>query len=95
MKNCDKICKSKGGLTRHRRSKHPESKEASTSNATKGTFMPAVDYALMVRFLTEIVKKLCDEKFYPEAILTAVTNVKPIEEFLGKTKPGRAVGQLL
>ena len=30
-----------------------------------------------VRFLTEIVKKLCDEKFYPEAILTAVTTVKP------------------
>ena len=34
--------------------------------------MPAVDYALMERFLTEIVKKLRDEKFYPEAILTAV-----------------------
>ena len=63
---------SNGGLTRHRRSKHPEGKEASTSKATKGTFMPAVDYALMERFLTEIVKKLRDEKFYPEAILTAV-----------------------
>ena len=39
-----------------------------------------------VHFLTEIVKKLCDKKFYPEAILTAVTNVKPGRS---KTRAGK------
>lgn len=44
--------------------------------------MPAVDSALMERFFTEILKKLRDEKFYPEEILAAITNVKPSKEFL-------------
>ena len=59
--------------------------------------MPAVDYALLERFLTETVKNMRDDKFYPKAILTAVTNVKPSKDFLSfvVTKPGRVAGQLL
>jgi hypothetical protein len=72
-------------LTRHRRSKHPEGEEV-TSKATKKAFIPAVDSALLERFFTEIVEKLRDEKLCPEAILTAITNVKPSEEFLAFIK---------
>ena len=73
-----KICKSKGGLTQAR-------KEA-TSKATKKAFIPAVDSVLLERFFAEIVEKLRDEKLYPEAILTAITKVKPSEEFLAFIK---------
>ena len=73
-----KICKSKGGLTQAR-------KEA-TSKATKKASIPAVDSVLLERFFAEIVEKLRDEKLYPEAILTAITKVKPSEEFLAFIK---------
>ena len=36
--------------------------------------MPAVDYALLERFLTETVKNMRDDKFYPKAILINCRN---------------------
>ena len=71
---CEKVCKSKGGLTRHSRSKHPDKQPANIP-------VP-VDMQILEKILSEIVKKLLEEKIYPKAILDTLTNLKPSENFL-------------
>jgi hypothetical protein len=55
---CTKVCKSKGGLTRHRRSKHPDGDEATSTKVTSKVHIPTVDLALLETFFKEIVEKL-------------------------------------
>jgi hypothetical protein len=69
-------------LTRHRRSKHPDGDEATSTKATSKAYIPTVDLALLETFFKEIVDKLREEKFYGETILTATSSVKPSVEFL-------------
>ena len=68
------MCKSKGGLTRHSQSKHPDKQPANIP-------VP-MDMQILEKILSEIVKKLLEEKIYPKAILDTVTNLKPSENFL-------------
>ena len=76
---CAKICKSKGGLTRHRRSKH---EEASTTSVSRKYEKQKIDMPVLERFCKEIAEKIQEENIYPEKIIKIVEGLKPSEQFL-------------
>lgn len=76
---CAKICKSKGGLTRHRRSKH---EEASTTSVSKKYKKQKIDMPVLEGFCKEIAEKIREENIYPEKIIKIVEGLKPSEQFL-------------
>ena len=76
---CAKICKSQGGLTRHRRSKH---EEASITSVSKKCEKQTIDMPVLERFCKEIAEKIREENIYPEKIIKTVEGLKPSEELL-------------
>ena len=77
---CAKICKAKGGPTRHKRSKHEE--EATSVGASKNPPKRTIDMAVIQNLCKEIAGKIRQEKLYPENIIKTVEGLKPSEEFV-------------
>ena len=80
------MCKSKGGLTRHVRSKHI-SPENPTVEAGKGSTgrkqIPSyITEEKVLSLIREIAKSLTDEKIYPETYVTRVFDLKPSKSFI-------------
>jgi hypothetical protein len=62
---CEKICNSKGGLTRHRRSKHNEQPETApvTSKKKKSkNKMSTIEMPVIQKLCREIGEKMWEEK---------------------------------
>ena len=68
--NCKKICKSKGGLTRHMRSKH------TLVEANDGDSTAAISKAVVEDLFKKANSKIKDN-LYGEEIVTICTNLKP------------------
>ena len=75
------MCKSKGGLTSHVRSKHSSTGVESSSGNDKPIpcYLTEGKAVMMVK---EIGKFLADEKMYPEKKVTKVSNLRPSKSFL-------------
>ncbi len=78
---CAKICKSKGGLTRHRRSKHEEQEATASSKSTKPK-KKTITMPEIQKLCKEIGERIREEKLYPENIIKIVEGLKPSEAFV-------------
>ncbi|CAB4024403.1 hypothetical protein AWC38_SpisGene12476, partial [Paramuricea clavata] len=76
--DCPKVCKSKGGLTRHRRSKHPDKEELTVATIN----IPPINMEIIAKIISETVEKLREENIYPKEILDIISKLKPSESFL-------------
>ncbi|CAB4031910.1 PREDICTED: uncharacterized protein LOC101236338, partial [Paramuricea clavata] len=76
--DCPKVCKSKGGLTRHRRSKHPDKEEQTMATIN----IPPINMEIIAKIIAETVEKLREENIYPKEILDIISKFKPSESFL-------------
>ena len=75
------MCKSKGGLTRHIRSKH--SSTSAVPSFGKDKQIPChMTEEKAVTIIKEIGKCLADAKMYPVEKVAQVSNLKPNESFL-------------
>lgn len=85
-KHCSKLCKSKGGLTRHTRSKHlndESSKTGASSKKEQNTGIPTyVTEESILSLIREIAKNLTDEKIYPAKQVADVFTLQPSKSFL-------------
>jgi uncharacterized C2H2 Zn-finger protein len=68
---CDKVCKSKGGLTRHTNSKHGEPKKRATTN------LGNLDKETVDGFVEAIKARIIKEDIYNSETDTALAAVKP------------------
>jgi hypothetical protein len=80
------VCKSKGGLTKHFRSKHLAVNTGSnTDKATKKAKKQIPCYVTEEKILSiirEIGKFLTDEKIYPKKLVAEVFNMQPSKSFV-------------
>lgn len=80
------MCKSKGGLTRHTRSKHltVESKTTTSKSKheSKKQIPTYVSEESVLTLIREIGKYLTDEKIYPSKQVADVFTLKPTQSFL-------------
>ena len=72
------MCKSKGGLTRHKRSKHPD--ENGESSASPNSTI--IDSDKVCALISNIGQYLGDEKIYKESDIEAVKKLEPSETFV-------------
>lgn len=83
---CSKVCKSKGGLTRHSRSKHltVESKTTTSKSKheSKKQIPTYVSEESVLTLIREIGNYLTDEKIYPSKQVADVFTLKPTQSFL-------------
>ncbi|CAB4044610.1 Hypothetical predicted protein, partial [Paramuricea clavata] len=70
--------KAKGGLTRHRRSKHPDKEEQTVATIN----IPPINMEIIAKIIAETVEKLREENIYPKEILDIISKLKPSESFL-------------
>jgi uncharacterized C2H2 Zn-finger protein len=68
---CDKVCKSKGGLTRHTNSKHGEQNKRATTN------LGNLDKETVDGFVEAIKARIIKEDIYNSETNTALAAVKP------------------
>ena len=79
---CDfssKVCKSKGGLTRHRNNKHPS--EQGQSSRSLPEPMQIVSSEKVEALISDIGQHLTNEKLYKKEHLAEVLKLKPSESF--------------
>ena len=80
------MCKSKGGLTKHFRSKHlAVNTSSNTDKATKKAKTQIPCYVTEEKILSiarEIRKFLTDEKIYPKKLVAEVFNMQPSKSFV-------------
>ena len=55
--DCPKVCKSKGGLTRHRRSKHPDTDEKIVAAVN----IPPISMGIVTKIIVQTVEKLRED----------------------------------
>lgn len=72
------MCKSKGGLTRHRRSKHANEQLETTADNPH----PPLDKEIIDNILAQTVEKLREESIYPEEVIDTLSKLRPSESFL-------------
>ncbi len=76
---CEKVCKSKGGLTRHTRSKHPEDKQDKTH--------AALTKEAVVSIVQSIKVKLREENFYGTEIMNSLATVSSTDALFDALGP--------
>ena len=79
---CEKICKSKGGLTKHKNSKHVEDDDMSTEDRNT-----PLDKDGMNSIVNTIKQNLIKEKLYGEEIESSIQNVTATEALLKEIEP--------
>ena len=77
---CDKVCKSKGGLTRHRRSKHTA--EQGQSSRAVPEPLQVVSSEKVKELIGDIGKHLTDEKLYKKEDIAEVLKLQPTDSFV-------------
>jgi hypothetical protein len=77
---CDKVCKSKGGLTRHRRSKHTA--EQGQSSRAVPEPLQIVSSKKVKELISDIGKHLTDEKLYKKEDIAEVLRLQPTDSFV-------------
>ena len=77
---CDKVCKSKGGLTRHKRSKHADVNGESSAAASPNSTI--IDSDKVRALISKIGQYLNDEKIYKECDIEALKKLEPSESFV-------------
>ena len=84
--HCDKVCKSKGGLTRHHNSKHrEESQEAAVDSVSPSA--SALDLDTVAAFVESIKKAIIEEKLYGEEINNGLKTVSATKALLTAVSP--------
>jgi hypothetical protein len=73
---CDKVCKSKGGLTRHTNSKHKEGSEIGTSPEDELFCLDSLS-----SIVESIKTKITEEKLYGEEVTASVKKASCSEDF--------------
>ena len=76
---CPKICKSKGGRTKHRRSKHVDEMEDGSCLSDISVSIAFEDIQSVIR---DIGRYLSDENIYKKEQITEVFNQQPSDSFL-------------
>ncbi len=76
-----KVCKSKGGLTRHVRRKH--SSTSAVSSSGNDDHIPCyITEEKALTMIKEIWKCIADGKFYPDEKVAQVAKLRPSKSFL-------------
>ncbi|CAB3991300.1 Zinc finger, C2H2 type family [Paramuricea clavata] len=57
--DCPKVCKSKGGLTRHRRSKHPDKEELTVATIN----IPPINMEIIAKIILKLSRN-CEKKTF-------------------------------
>ena len=76
---CPKICKSKGGRTKHCRSKHVGEMEEGSCSSENSVSITPEDIQSVIR---DIGRYLSDENIYKKEQITEVFNLQPSDSFL-------------
>ncbi|XP_028392704.1 uncharacterized protein LOC114517561 [Dendronephthya gigantea] len=77
---CEKVCKSKGGLTKHQRSKHVEQVgESSSSSKIEKNVLSVENVCSIIR---DIGRHLVDEKLYKEEQTAEIFKLSPTDLFV-------------
>ena len=82
--HCEKICKSKGGLTRHINSKHKEARDIATS--AEHNQIPLCE-GTITSIIQSIKTDLLEKKYYGEEIQNGLKNVSGGEALLDALQP--------
>ena len=77
---CSKICKSKGGLTRHRNSKHPNEQGQSSRSVPEP--MQVVSGEKIKELIGDIGQHLTNERLYKEEDIAEVLKFQPSDSFV-------------
>ena len=77
---CDKVCKSKGGLTKHQRSKHVEQLGECSSSSKLDTNLISMERVCSI--IRDIGRHLVDEKLYKEERTAEIFKLHPSESFV-------------
>ena len=77
---CSKVCKSKGGLTRHRNSKHPSEQGQSSRAVPQPTQI--VSSEKVRAFIGDIGQHLTDEKLHKKEYIAEVSKLHPSDSFV-------------
>jgi hypothetical protein len=80
---CNKICKSKGGLTKHKNSKHVNN----VSGTFEGSNTTPLDKDTMNSIVNTIKQNIIDEKLYGDEIESSIKNVTATEAFFNEVEP--------
>ena len=77
---CKKVCKSKGGLTKHQRSKHAEQLGESSSSSMLAENVVSVENIRTI--IRDIGRHLVDEKLYKEERTAEIFKLHPSDSFV-------------
>ena len=80
---CNKICKSKGGLTKHKNSKHVDD----VSGTSEGSNTTPLDKDTMNSIVNTIKQNIIDEKLYGDKIESSNKNVTSTEALFNEVEP--------
>jgi flagellin-specific chaperone FliS len=80
---CNKICKSKGGLTKHKNSKHVDD----GSGTSEGSNTTPLDKDTMNSIVNTIKQNIIDEKLYGDEIESSIKNVTATEALFNEVEP--------
>ena len=80
---CNKICKLKGGLTKHKNSKHVND----VSGTFEGSNTTPLDKDTMNSIVNTIKQNIIDEKLYGDEIESSIKNVTATEAFFNEVEP--------
>jgi flagellin-specific chaperone FliS len=80
---CNKICKSKGGLTKHKNSKHVDD----VSGTSEGSNTTPLDKNTMNSIVNTIKQNIINEKLYGDEIESSIKNVTATEALFNEVEP--------
>lgn len=80
---CEKICKSKGGLTKHKNSKHVDD----VAGTAEGSNSTPIDKDAMNSIVNTIKQNIIDEKLYGDEIESSIKNVTATEALFKEVEP--------